>query len=74
MKPLNVEFNSGFAEPKLYHKRNYQDLIKHSIQWSKEKQQKINNEKSWLIKNISKFYPNVDKKDFSNIFDNLTFI
>jgi len=70
MKHLNVEFNSWFAEPKLYHKRNYQDLIKHSIQWSKEKQQKINNEKSWLIKNISKFYPNVDKKDFSNIFDN----
>ena len=70
MKHLNVEFNSWFAEPKLYHKRNYQDLIKHSMQWSKEKQQKINNEKSWLIKNVSKFYHNVDKKDFSNIFDN----
>ena len=69
MKHLNVEYNSWFAEPKKYHKRDYKDLIKNSIQWTKEKQQKINNEKSWLIKNVSKFYPNVDKKDFSNIFD-----
>ena len=69
MKHLNVEFNSLFAEPKIYHKRDYKDLIKDSIQWSKDKQEKINNQKSWLIKNVSKFYPNVDKNTFSNIFD-----
>jgi len=69
MKHLNVEFNSWFAEPKIYHKRDFKVLIKDSIQSSKDKQEKINNQKSWLIKNVSKFYPNVDKNTFSNIFD-----
>jgi len=69
MKHLNVEFNSWFAEPKLYHKRDWEVCVKDSIQWRIDKQETINKRKSWLINNVSKFYPNVDKNKFSTIFD-----
>jgi len=70
MKELNVEYNSFFLEPEIYHKNNWLEAAKAATGFILSKQENINDMKSWLIDNVKNFYPNVNVEKFTNSFDN----
>ena len=69
MKELNVEFNSFYLEPKIYHKDDWMQAIKDNLTFLNKKQDKINELKYWLIDNLNHYYPTVNKEQFVNSFD-----
>ena len=69
MKELNIQYNSFFLEPKLYHKDDYKNLIKNEISYNQEKQNILDNLKTWLIDNLDIHYPNVSVDQLSKLLD-----
>ena len=70
MKHLNVEYNSVFLKPDTFDKSNWKEAVRASLNFLLSKQKKVDSLKSWLISNISNYYPDVDKEKFANSFDN----
>ena len=69
MKRLNVEYNSFYLYPIIYHKNNWENAVKDSLTFLNDKQDRINDLRSWLIDNLNYYYPSVNKEQFVNSFD-----
>ena len=69
MKEDNIEYNSFFVEPGLYHKKDYKKAIKDAVAYTENKQKRVDNLKHYLIDNVSKFYPNVSGDELCTILD-----
>ena len=69
MKDLNVEYNSFYLKPRIYHKDDWENAVRDNLTFLNNKQDRINDLRSWLIDNLNSYYPTVNKEQFVNSFD-----